>query len=150
MYIPIKNFHVVRGFTFCNFQDDGRIPENFEFDFGNGVHGQLNFGFDFNSSNENKQNDIENKLHYPQVDAKVGSDENSWTIKDAFSKGGSNDKVMDWYNLFSFSTLTLFRIFYKVFICCRKRLRLLKFLLVWSHWYLMMKSRWVVSHTRSI
>ncbi|XP_057998690.1 uncharacterized protein LOC110660243 isoform X2 [Hevea brasiliensis] len=75
-------------------KDDERMPENFEgalyiFGFGNGIHGQSDFGFDFNSSYKNKQNDIENKLHYPQVDAKAGSDEHSWAFKDAFSEAGS-------------------------------------------------------------
>ncbi|KAJ9131462.1 hypothetical protein P3X46_035118 [Hevea brasiliensis] len=77
-------------------QDDERMPENFEgalytFGFGNGVHGQSDFGFDFNSSYKNKRNDIENKLHYPQVDAKAGSDEHSWAFKDAFSEAGSKE-----------------------------------------------------------
>ncbi|KAF2307220.1 hypothetical protein GH714_025529 [Hevea brasiliensis] len=78
-------------------QDDERMPENFEgalyiFGFGNGIHGQSDFGFDFNSSYKNKQNDIENKLHYPQVDAKAGSDEHSWAFKDAFSEAGSKEE----------------------------------------------------------
>lgn len=85
--------------TFCNFYDDQKMPEKFEgalytSSFGNGVHGISNFGFDFNSSYKNKENDIEKKLHYPQVDAKVGSDENSWAFKDAFPEAGSKDKVM--------------------------------------------------------
>ncbi|KAG8649677.1 hypothetical protein MANES_08G121600v8 [Manihot esculenta] len=74
-----------------------KMPEKFEgalytSSFGNGVHGISNFGFDFNSSYKNKENDIEKKLHYPQVDAKVGSDENSWAFKDAFPEAGSKDK----------------------------------------------------------
>ncbi|KAF2307224.1 hypothetical protein GH714_025556 [Hevea brasiliensis] len=92
-------------------QDDERMPENFEgalytFGFGNGVHGQSDFGFDFNSSYKNKQNDIENKLHYPQVDAKAGSDEHSWAFKDAFSEADQRSP------------------------------RLLNLLLLWNHWYL--------------
>ncbi|OAY44089.1 uncharacterized protein LOC110620221 isoform X2 [Manihot esculenta] len=76
---------------------DKKMPEKFEgalytSSFGNGVHGISNFGFDFNSSYKNKENDIEKKLHYPQVDAKVGSDENSWAFKDAFPEAGSKDK----------------------------------------------------------
>ncbi|XP_021653009.2 uncharacterized protein LOC110644506 isoform X2 [Hevea brasiliensis] len=80
-----------------NTKGDGRMQENFNgalytFGFGNGVHGQSNFGFDFYSSYKKMENDMKDKLHYPQVDAKVGSDENSWAFKDAFSEAGSKDK----------------------------------------------------------
>ncbi|XP_050223088.1 uncharacterized protein LOC126673141 isoform X2 [Mercurialis annua] len=96
-----------------NTKDDGRMPENLEgaayrFGFGSGVQvsgdllgasqetsqksGESNFEFDFDMLNENNQNDTVNGFHIFPVNGKVGSDENSWPSKDAFSEIGSGDK----------------------------------------------------------
>ncbi|KAJ6996059.1 hypothetical protein NC653_012826 [Populus alba x Populus x berolinensis] len=93
---------------------------------------EWDFGFDFtpalaqdttmsHPSSENEQNNTKKGLHSSPDDG-VDADEESWEFKDAFSETGSKNK---------------------------KSQRLLKFLLLWKHFHLMVKSRWFLTSNAS-